>query len=60
MVVNYYFGPIQNNRPHTTSNYGPENLSLKFIITDRHIVIQKYYIIYIYMEKVGQEVMYSS
>ena len=41
MLVNCYFGPITTNRPHATPNYGPGNLGLKFIITDRHIFLQK-------------------
>ena len=38
MGVNTYFG---TNRPHATPNYGPRNISLKLIITDRHIFFQK-------------------
>ena len=45
MVVDTYFGPRQKNRPHVTPNYGPVNISLKFIITDRHIVLHKKYLI---------------
>ena len=41
IVVNAYFGPRRTNRPHTTPNYGPENLGLKLIIIDRHIILQK-------------------
>ena len=39
MVVNDNFFPRQTNIPHAKPNYGPRNLSLKFIITDRHLFL---------------------
>ena len=41
MGVNDYCVPICTNRPHGTPNHGPENISLKLNITERHIIIQK-------------------
>ena len=41
MGVNSYFGSIQKNRPHATPNYGTVNIGLNYILTYRHIVIQK-------------------
>ena len=41
MGVNNYFGPRWTNRPHATPNYRPVKAKVKFIITDRQIVLQK-------------------
>ena len=60
MGVNDYFGPRRTNRPHATTNYGPGNLNLKLIITDRHIFLQKFQLIIEKKGKSGQKVMFSS
>ena len=45
MGVNDYFGLRQGNRPHETPIYGPGNLILKLIITDKYMFLQKKYLI---------------
>ena len=46
MGVNDYFGRRRTNRPHETTYYGPRKNKFELIITDRHIFLQKKYLIY--------------
>ena len=46
MGVNDYFCPIRTNIKHATPRYAPRNLILGYIITYRHIVLQKNLLIY--------------
>ena len=48
-----FFGPIRTSILHATPYYGPGNISLKFIIIDRHIVLQK---IVSYTKKIKNQV----
>ena len=41
MGLNTYFGPRWKYIPHATPEYGPGKYSLKLIITDKHIFLQK-------------------